>query len=187
MEEAYDEDEQTSTGPGWIELQRSVEKLRNNFTVLCDSLEAIVNLENTKLVATGRVEIPDTSRRILSKEQQFIEKFRDKIKSYVPIELNGGDNSPEYVVLYSTLIKELQTSITALNKDIIENLNKKTNAAKHVIAENKKLILEQQEREKKLMEERKRAETATAEKNTIAARSKKLEEQMEQKNKKIRQ
>lgn len=187
--ESFDEEEeeQTTIGPGWLELQRSVGKLRDNFTLLCDSLESIVNLENTKLVATGRVEIPDTSRRILWKEQQFIKKFREKLQNYTPVELEGGDNSPEYAVLYNALIKELHSSILAMNKDLIKKLNKKTQAAKSVIQENKKLILEQQEREKQLLMERKRAETANGEKNTIDARCKKLEEQMDQKNKKIKQ
>ena len=131
-------------GPGWRHLKASIERLRENFTVLCDSLEVIVNLENTKLIATGRVEIPDTSLRILGKEQQFVAKFQEKVSHVARIRIDAGaDNenvistTPEYAKLYMKLNEHLQTSIETLCCELKEQLTQKTAAAQAVLEENK--------------------------------------------------
>jgi len=174
-------------GPGWKQLQTSIEKLRAEFTLLGESLEVIVSLENTKLLATGRVEIPDTSKRILSKEQQFIEKFREKIKAIQCVQLETGDITPEYAKLYKSLNEHLQKHIYALISEINKQLEQKTKASKDVLEENKKMMMDLQKKDIELMNAKRKSEIANAEKNTLAARCTKLEQLNEEKNQQIQQ
>ena len=174
-------------GPGWRHLKASIEKLRNNFAILCDSLEVIVNLENTKLIGTGRVEIPDTSKRILGKEQQFIAQFREKIEHIKYVVVDAGDVTPEYAKLYISLNDHLQTCIKTLCHELKEQLMLKTKSAQVVLTDNKKMMVEIQEKDRLLMSEQRRCETVNGEKNTLAARCKVLEKQIEEKNTKIQQ
>ena len=179
--------EELLQGPGWKHLKTSVENLRQNFTVLCDSLEVIFNLENTKLIATGRVEIPDTSRRILGKEKQFIEKFREKLDAVKCVAIEAGDNVPEYARLYMSLNEHVQNAIKTLCTEMQTLLTVKSKSTEEVLAENQKMMLDLQKKEKELMEELKRNETILVEKRTLAAKCKVLEQQIEEKNTKIQQ
>lgn len=181
----YEED--VLQGPGWKQLQTSIENLRAEFTLLGDSLEVIVSLENTKLLATGRVEIPDTSRRILSKEQQFIEKFREKFQAVKCVELETGIITPEYAKLYISLNEHLQKHISTLKTELNKQLELKTKAAKELLDENRKMMIDLQRKDRELMDEKRRSEIACAEKNTLSARCIKLEQLNEEKNQTIQQ
>ena len=184
---SFEATEDIFQGPGWRHLKASINKLRENFTILCDSLEVIVNLENAKLIATGRVEIPDTSQRILGKEQQFIAKFREKIGHVKCTVIESGDITPEYAKMYIALNDHMQSSIKTLCQELKDQLALKTKSAETVLTENKKMLVEIQEKDKLLMSEQRRCETVNVEKNTLAARCKVLERQIGEKNTKIQQ
>ncbi|XP_066923306.1 spindle assembly abnormal protein 7-like [Clytia hemisphaerica] len=179
--------EELFQGPGWKHLKTSVENLRQNFTVLCDSLEVIFNLENTKLIATGRVEIPDTSRRILGKEKQFVEKFREKLDAVKCVVIEAGDNAPEYASLYMSLNEHVQNAIKTLCTEVKAQLIIKSKSTEEILAENQKMMLDLQKKDKELMEELKRNETVLVEKRTLTARCKVLEQQIDEKNTRIQQ
>lgn len=174
-------------GPGWRHLKASIDKIRENFTVLCDSLEVIVNLENTKLIATGRVEIPDTSQRILGKELQFIAKFREKLALVKCVAMEAGDITPEYAKMYIALNDHMQSSIKSLCDELTDQLALKTKSAQTVLTENKKMLVEIQTKDKLLLSEQRRCEMLNGEKNTLTARCKVLEKQIEEKNNEIKQ
>ena len=175
------------SGMGWKNLQSSLEKLRINFTNLCDALSTIVTLEHHKVFNAGNFAVEETSRIILVEETKFIEKFREQVKCYKREEIEGGDHVPEYVTLYKTLVNGINNSIAELLVGLNEQLALKTQAHSMVLQENKKLNAKIVEKDKECTEMTSKRNTLVTEKNTINARSNKLEQQLQQKNCEIAQ
>ena len=101
--------------------------------------------------------------------------------------MEAGDITPEYAKMYIALNDHMQSSIKSLCDELTDQLALKTKSAQTVLTENKKMLVEIQTKDKLLLSEQRRCEMLNGEKNTLTARCKVLEKQIEEKNNEIKQ
>lgn len=181
------DEEDVIVGPGWAQIKLSINQLQENLNMLCETLNLAVDIENIKQTSTRRVEIRDSSRRILDKQAQFMEKFKEKLESFKCTSIDGGESELEYIETYITLTRQVDTSISTLLDGVVKQLSLKTDAEKKLSNEFATLEISFHQLESQIMKEKIRYDKLTAEVNVEKARCRKLEQQLVEKSNLVKQ
>ncbi|XP_065056630.1 uncharacterized protein LOC135684868 isoform X2 [Rhopilema esculentum] len=169
----------------------SMSRLRERLFQMCDVFEYIVKLDDAKESRIyGRDVLNSTAKRILDLEAEFLGSLAENLKNMadpnLPSEVDQN-NVSETVVIYAKLTQAILDEIKDFKRDIIYELQEKTKAEKKLSAENISLRVDLQREQAESMQHRQNHGYAIAEKNTAHATCRKLEEQLEERAKVIKQ
>jgi len=169
----------------------SISRLKERLNQMCDVFEYMVKLEDARESRIyGRDIVNSTAKRILDLESEFLSNLTEKLKNLsdpvLPTEVGEGKVN-ETGLLYAKFTKSVLEEILDFKSEVVHLLKEKTEAEKKLSAENMTLRINLQREQAESTQQRQNHGYAVAEKNTALATCRKLEEQLEERGKIIRQ
>ncbi|XP_028404971.1 uncharacterized protein LOC114527495 [Dendronephthya gigantea] len=162
-------------------LKPKIDALRRNFEMACAAFDSIVDYDNDEGSAKRRLDV--VMERLLNIKSMLNERSDPvdfRYRSY-------QNRLSEYEVTFGSLMNTLTIQIDDFKNEVLESIEDGLSNATEVAKENQELKVLLKREKEEVMHQQQSHNFAVTEKNTILATCRKLEEQLEEKNKQILQ
>jgi len=167
-----------------VEMKKRTKEMKIRVAKMFDLFDKVIEFnhnptsESAKRKLDLEIEKLKTLQQQLEKEPQKVDLFQDT---------ENLKDAQEYDTFYIQYINHVSQDLENLKNSIIQYIQEKTKAEQLLTKENMKLKLDLQREQAESMHQRQKHEYAVAEKNTVLATCRKLEEQLEDRGKQIQQ
>ncbi|RMX51012.1 hypothetical protein pdam_00018448 [Pocillopora damicornis] len=165
-----------------VEMKKKTKEMKIRVAKMFDLFDKVIEFnhnptsESAKRRLDLEIEKLKTLQQQLEKEPQKIDLFEENLKDV-----------QEYDKFYIQYVNHVSQDLENLKNSIIQYIQEKTKAEQLLAKENMKLKLDFQREQAESMHQQQKHEYAVAEKNTVLATCRKLEEQLEERGKQIQQ
>lgn len=167
-----------------IEMKKRTKEMKIRVAKMFDLFDKVIEFNHNPTSESAKRKL-DLEIEKLKTLQQQLEKDPQKVDLFQDTE--NLKDAQEYDNFYIQYINHVSQDLENLKNSIIQYIQEKTKAEQSLTKENMKLKLDLQREQAESMHQRQKHEYAVAEKNTVLATCRKLEEQLEDRGKQIQQ
>lgn len=167
-----------------VDMKKRIKEMKTRVLKMFDLFDKIIEFNHNPTSESAKRKLDLEIERLKALQQQ-IEKEPEKLDLFDDI-ANIKD-AEEYDKFYVQYINNASRDLEELRNSIVQHIQDKTKAEQFLSKENMKLKHDLQDEQAESMHQRQRHEYAVAEKNTVLATCRKLEEQLEERGKQIQQ
>jgi len=167
-----------------VEMKKKTKDMKMRVVKMFDLFDKVIEFNHNPTNESAKRKL-DLEIEKLKALQQQIEKEPEKVDLFQDLE--NLKDAQEYDKFYIQYINHVSQDLENLRNSIIQHIQDKTKAEQLLSKENMKLKLDLQREQAESMHQQQKHEYAVAEKNTVMATCRKLEEQLEGRAKQIQQ
>ncbi|KAL9965939.1 hypothetical protein ACROYT_G029806 [Oculina patagonica] len=167
-----------------VEMKKKTKETKIRVAKMFDLFDKVIEFNHNPTSESAKRKL-DLEIEKLKALQQQLEKEPQKVDLFQDTE--NLKDAQEYDKFYIQYINHVSRELGNLKNSIIQYIQEKTKAEQLLTKENMKLKLDLQREQAESMHQRQKHEYAVAEKNTVIATCRKLEEQLEDRGKQIQQ
>ncbi|KAJ7378192.1 hypothetical protein OS493_024139 [Desmophyllum pertusum] len=167
-----------------VEMKKRTKEMKLRVAKMFDLFDKVIEFNHNPTSESAKRKL-DLEIEKLKALQQQLEKEPHKVDLFQDTE--NLKDAQEYDKFYVQYINHVSQDLENLKNSIIQYIQEKTKAEQLLTKENMKLKLDLQREQAESMHQQQKHEYAVAEKNTVLATCRKLEEQLEDRGKQIQQ